>query len=154
MTEFVPEAQALARRGVASLMIDAFWASRIGSKTGRSPATDYADSLRQVAQLRAAIDALAAHPNIDGARSGIRRATTSRDVRRRFFPGSTRASGFSSLSPGTGFRDVVSAREEAGRCRGVQNGRWRRLDPLSYLRVSHGADYLYPIRPQGPIHSD
>jgi dienelactone hydrolase len=142
MTEFVPEAQALARRGVASLMIDAFWAKPNWFETGRSPATDYADSLRQVAQLRAAIDALAAHPNIDGARLAFvghdfgamyGAVLSGLDARIRFFVFIAGNPDFATwYLLGKKPADVAAYKRQMAP-----------LDPLSYLRVSHGADYLY-----------
>ena len=68
MTEFAAEAITLGGKGVTSLMIDAFWAKPDWFEKGRSPQTDYDDSLRQVAQLRGALDALVARANVDPAK--------------------------------------------------------------------------------------
>jgi hypothetical protein len=68
LMEFVPEALMLAKSGVTSLLIDAFWAKPDWFEKGRAPTTDYADSLRQVAQLRGALDALVARSSVDAKR--------------------------------------------------------------------------------------
>jgi len=65
MTEFAPEALALARRGIVALTINAMWSEPNWFETGRTTETDYAASLQQVAALRGALDALLAHPTVD-----------------------------------------------------------------------------------------
>jgi len=65
LTEFLPDARALAKRGVASVLVDAMWAAPDWFDKGRSPDTDLADSIRQVVDLRRALDLLAAQPNVD-----------------------------------------------------------------------------------------
>ena len=66
MTEFAPEALALARHGVVALTINAMW-SEPNWFDKRTTATDYRASLEQVAALRGALDALLAHPTVDPA---------------------------------------------------------------------------------------
>lgn len=142
MTEFVPEAQALARRGVASLMIDAMWAKPNWFDTGRSPATDYADSLRQVAQLRAALDALIAHPGVDSARIALvghdfgamyGAVLAGLDARVKFYVFIAGNPDFASwYLLGKKPPDVAAYKRQMAP-----------LDPVLYLRASHGADYLY-----------
>ena len=66
-TQFVPDAVALARRGITSLLIDTPWSVPEYFKT-RTRADDYTRSVRQVRDLRRAIDVLAAQPGLDPAR--------------------------------------------------------------------------------------
>jgi dienelactone hydrolase len=68
LTEFVPDATALARRGAVCVLVDALWAEPNWFDKGRAPATDYADSIRQVVDLRRALDVLAAQPGVDSKR--------------------------------------------------------------------------------------
>ncbi len=67
LTEFAADARALAARGVTSLLVDAQWAQRGWFEKVRKPDTDYADSVRQVVDLRRALDVLAAQPGVDPA---------------------------------------------------------------------------------------
>jgi hypothetical protein len=142
MTEFVPEAQALARRGVTSLMIDAFWAKPNWFETGRAPATDYGDSLRQVAQLRAALDALIERPGVDATRIALvghdfgamyGAVLSGLDARIKFFVFIAGNPDFASwYLLGKKPADVAAYKRQMAP-----------FDPLGYLRESHGADYLY-----------
>lgn len=72
-TEFEADAIALAKRGATSVLLDAMW-STVANKGAdwydsiRSTRTDYADSIRQVVDLRRALDVLLAQPNIDPER--------------------------------------------------------------------------------------
>lgn len=63
-TEFLEEAVELSRLGVVSLLVDTMWAEPkwYGS---RIPEEDYARSVRQVIELRRALDLLLAQPSID-----------------------------------------------------------------------------------------
>jgi len=63
-TEFLDEAVTLASRGVVSLLVDAMWAEPAWYKN-RNPEDDYAHSIRQVIELRRAMDLLLAQSNID-----------------------------------------------------------------------------------------
>lgn len=66
-TEFEPDARALAKHGVTSLLIDAMWSQPkwFGIRT---TATDYQRSIAQVIDLRRSLDVLLAQPNIDASR--------------------------------------------------------------------------------------
>jgi len=68
LTEFLPDARALAGRGIVSVLVDAMWAAPEWFDKGRSPDTDYADSIHQVVDLRRAIDLLLAQPDVDAQR--------------------------------------------------------------------------------------
>jgi dienelactone hydrolase len=67
-TQFLEEAVALAQRGVVSLCIDTIWADRAWWK-GRKPETDFAGGVKQVIELRRALDLLLAQPGVDPART-------------------------------------------------------------------------------------
>ncbi|MES1168863.1 MAG: hypothetical protein ABUL61_06800, partial [Oleiharenicola lentus] len=66
-TEFLDEAVALAGRGVVSLLVDTMWAEP-GWYKNRVPEEDHAHAVRQVIELRRAMDLLLAQPGIDPAR--------------------------------------------------------------------------------------
>ncbi len=66
-TEFLDEAVALAGRGVVSLLVDTMW-SEPKWYENRVPEEDYAHSVRQVIELRRAMDLLLAQPGIDAKR--------------------------------------------------------------------------------------
>ena len=66
-TQFLNEAVALADRGVVSLLVDTMWAQP-GWWKGRQPETDFAGGVRQVVELRRALDLLLAQPGVDPAR--------------------------------------------------------------------------------------
>jgi dienelactone hydrolase len=63
-TEFLPDARALARPGITSLLVDAEW-SRPDWFDFRTPATDACDTVAQVVALRRALDVLAGQDHID-----------------------------------------------------------------------------------------
>ena len=63
-TQFVPDAVALAERGVTSLLIDTPWSVPAYFRT-RTRAEDYSRSVQQVRDLRRALDVLAAQPRVD-----------------------------------------------------------------------------------------
>ena len=63
-TEFLDEAVALAGRGVVSLLVDTMWTEPKWYEN-RVPEEDYARSVRQVIELRRAMDLLLAQPTID-----------------------------------------------------------------------------------------
>ena len=69
-TEFIEEAVTLAGRGVVSLLVDTMWAEP-GWYKGRVPEQDYARSVRQVIELRRAMDLLLSQPGIDPARTAF-----------------------------------------------------------------------------------
>jgi dienelactone hydrolase len=66
-TQFQQEAAELARRGVQALLIETMWSNRDWFLK-RTQADDYAASLRQVAELRQALDLLLAQPGVDPER--------------------------------------------------------------------------------------
>jgi dienelactone hydrolase len=66
-TQFIPDAVALARQGVTSLLIDTPWSVPTYFRT-RTRAEDYTRSVQQVRDLRRALDVLAAQPGIDRTR--------------------------------------------------------------------------------------
>lgn len=66
-TEFLAEATALASRGIVSLLVDTMWAQPKWYPN-RIPENDYAEAVRQVIELRRAMDLLLAQPGIDPKR--------------------------------------------------------------------------------------
>lgn len=69
-TEFLNEAVQLAGRGVTSLLVDTMWAGYEWYKD-RVPEEDFANGVRQVVELRRALDLLLAQPGVDPARVGF-----------------------------------------------------------------------------------
>lgn len=69
-TQFLDEAVALAGRGVVSLLVEGMWAEPDWYKN-RIPEEDYAHAIRQVVELRRAMDLLLAHPGIDPERVAL-----------------------------------------------------------------------------------
>jgi dienelactone hydrolase len=69
-TQFLPEAIALARRGVVSLLVDGMWANPQWWD-GRQLETDLAGGVNQVIELRRAMDLLLSQPDIDPARFAV-----------------------------------------------------------------------------------
>jgi dienelactone hydrolase len=68
LTEFLSDARALGTLGFASVLVDAQWAKPHWFEHGRRPGTDFAGSIRQVVDLRRAIDLLCAQPHVDSQR--------------------------------------------------------------------------------------
>jgi len=68
--EFLDDAVELARTGTSSLLVDAQWSAPRWFKT-RTTDGDYDASIRQVKDLRRALDVLLAEPGIDAARVGF-----------------------------------------------------------------------------------
>jgi len=66
-TQFLAEAVALAGRGVVSLLVDTMWAKPDWYKD-RVPEEDHVHAIRQVIELRRAMDLLLAQPGIDPTR--------------------------------------------------------------------------------------
>jgi dienelactone hydrolase len=66
-TEFLDEARTLAHEGVVSLLVDTMWAEPHWYKN-RMPEEDYAHALRQVVELRRAMDLLLTQPGVDSRR--------------------------------------------------------------------------------------
>lgn len=69
-TEFVQEAVGMAGRGAVSVLVDAMWSKPQWFKT-RTCETDFEASVRQVVDLRRALDVLLAQPGVDPARVGF-----------------------------------------------------------------------------------
>ncbi len=68
-TEFEADAVALAKRGITSLLVDAMWAKPDWfDKVGVSADADVAQAREQIAELRAALDALQALKGVDRTR--------------------------------------------------------------------------------------
>ncbi|HEU4769625.1 MAG TPA: hypothetical protein VFS77_19820 [Pyrinomonadaceae bacterium] len=69
-TQFLDEAVELAPKGTVSLLVDAMWSEPkwFGS---RVPEKDYENSIRQVVELRRALDLLLSQPNVDKTRVGF-----------------------------------------------------------------------------------
>ena len=69
-TQFLDEAVALAPKGTVSLLVDAMWSAPkwFGS---RIPEKDYDNSIRQVVELRRALDLLLSQSNVDKSRVGF-----------------------------------------------------------------------------------
>ena len=68
-TQFLDEAVELAPKGSVSLLIDAMW-SEPKWFGNRIPDKDYENSIRQVIELRRALDLLLSQPNVDRTRIG------------------------------------------------------------------------------------
>ncbi len=69
-TEFLDEAVALAGKGVVSLLVDAMW-SDTKWYSNRIPEEDYDRSVRQVIELRRAMDLLLSQPGVDLQRVAV-----------------------------------------------------------------------------------
>ena len=69
-TQFLDEAIELAPKGVVSLLVDAMW-SEPKWFGNRVPDKDYENSIRQVIELRRALDLLLSQPNVDKTRIGF-----------------------------------------------------------------------------------
>ncbi len=69
-TQFLPEAVALASRGVVSLLVEGMWANPKWWD-GRKLETDLAEGINQVIELRRAMDLLLSQPNVDAARFAV-----------------------------------------------------------------------------------
>jgi pimeloyl-ACP methyl ester carboxylesterase len=69
-TQFLDEAVALAPKGAVSLLVDAMWSAPRWFGT-RDPEKDYENSIRQVIELRRALDLLLSQTNVDKTRVGF-----------------------------------------------------------------------------------
>jgi dienelactone hydrolase len=69
-TEFLDEAVALASRGTVSLLVDTMWAEPKWYGQ-RVPEEDFAHSIRQVVELRRAMDFLMTQPDVDSKRIAV-----------------------------------------------------------------------------------
>jgi dienelactone hydrolase len=68
LTEFLPDAIALAGRGAVCVLVDTMWAKPGWFDKIRKPDHDYADSVKQVVDLRRALGFLEAQPGVDSRR--------------------------------------------------------------------------------------
>jgi dienelactone hydrolase len=68
-TQFLGEAEALARRGTVSLLVSTFW-SEAARYEQRKWQTDFQNSVNQAKDLRRALDVLLAQPGVDPQRIG------------------------------------------------------------------------------------
>jgi dienelactone hydrolase len=69
-TEFLAEAEGLARKGVVSVLVDAMW-SAPEWYAKRDPEQDFAHSVQQVVALRRALDLLVSQPHVDKSRIAL-----------------------------------------------------------------------------------
>ena len=67
-TEFMSDAQELAKHGVVSLLVDMPWSKKDWFTAVRTPENDYADTVQQVITLRHALDCLTKLPGVDTTR--------------------------------------------------------------------------------------
>jgi predicted esterase len=67
-TEFMSDAQALAKRGVVSMLVDMPWSQPKWFTDLRTPEDDYAATIAQVVSLRRALDCLTAVKGVDTTR--------------------------------------------------------------------------------------
>jgi fermentation-respiration switch protein FrsA (DUF1100 family) len=143
-TEFEPDAIALAKRGVTSLLVDTMWAGGEDwfNKMGKSIDNDYRDTVDQTIDLRVALDVLMAQPGIDssrvafvahdfGAMFGAYIAGV--DPRPQYY---VLMAGNSSLPEWYLFHKQVSNRDE-------YISRFASLDMLSYLAKSRAKGFLF-----------
>jgi dienelactone hydrolase len=66
-TQYLEEAQALARRGTVSLLVSTFWSDAARYRS-RKWETDFQNSISQARDLRRALDVLLAQPGVDAKR--------------------------------------------------------------------------------------
>jgi predicted esterase len=67
-TEFMGDAQALAKRGVVSMLVDMPWSQAKWFTELRTPDDDYTSTIAQVVSLRRALDCLTGVPGVDKTR--------------------------------------------------------------------------------------
>ena len=68
LSEFYRDAVTVAQRGSVAMLIDAMWAQKDWYEKGRTPETDYANSIKQVIDLRRSLDVLLHQPGVDSDR--------------------------------------------------------------------------------------
>lgn len=142
LNEFASEAARLARAGILSLSIDAEWAQPGWFDSIRTTDRDYRDSLVQVAQLRGALDALGSRKDVDPANLAVvghdfgamyAALLAGLDDRPRYYVFVAATTSFADwFLLGKKPADVAAYRAQLAP-----------LDPLPYLRQSHGRDYLF-----------
>jgi predicted esterase len=67
-TEFLSDAQELAKHGVVSLLVDMPWSQKEWFASARTPDNDYTDTIAQVVTLRRALDCLTRTFGVDSTR--------------------------------------------------------------------------------------
>ncbi len=67
-TEFQGDAEALAKRGAVSMLVDMPWSQKEWFTALRTPENDFTDTIAQVVTLRRALDCLIAIPGVDKTR--------------------------------------------------------------------------------------
>lgn len=140
--EFLDDAIALAHHGVASVLPDAMWSSPRWYEVGRAHATDYANSIEQVKELRRALDVLFLQPGLNPQRVGYvghdfgamyGAVLTGVDARPRFGVFMAAAPSFNDwYLYGSPPADVQAYKTQMAV-----------LDPVLYLAQSHLADALF-----------
>ena len=68
LTEFHRDAATIAQRGSVAMLIDAMWSQADWYEKHRTPEDDYANSIKQVIDLRRSLDVLLDQPGIDARR--------------------------------------------------------------------------------------
>lgn len=141
-TEFEPDALALAKHGITSLLIDAMWSQPHWFMRIREPGTDYNNSIAQVIELRRSIDVLEGEPGVDpnriayvGHDFGAMYGEVLSGVDRRprwwvFMAGTEHFSDWYLLGAKPPDRNGYIARMAA-------------LDPAPYLRSAKGSGFLF-----------
>src|ERR1051325_308690 len=143
-TQFEPDAIALAKRGVTSLLVDTMWSGGEDwfNKMGKSIDNDYRDTVDQVIDLRVALDVLMAQPGIDSSRVALvahdfgamfGAYIAGVDPRPQYY---VLMAGNSSLSEWYLFHKQVANRDE-------YMTRFASLDLLSYLGKSKAKGFLF-----------
>jgi dienelactone hydrolase len=142
LTEFSDEATRLARAGIVSLSIDAEWAQPNWFDKIRTTDDDYRDSLVQVAQLRGALDVLGGRDDVDPSNLAVvghdfgamyAALLAGLDDRPRFYV---------FVAGTTSFADWFLLGRKPANVKAYR-AQLAPLDPLPYLRESHGQDYLF-----------
>ncbi|GAC1505056.1 MAG: hypothetical protein NVS1B14_10660 [Vulcanimicrobiaceae bacterium] len=64
-TEFARDGLTIAKRGSVALLVDAMWSMPDWYEKGRAPEDDYANSIKQIVDLRRALDVLLAQRGVD-----------------------------------------------------------------------------------------
>ena len=70
-SQYLDEAVELASKGVVSILINAMWAEQPSWYGDRVPEKDYENSIRQVVEIRRAMDLLLSYNNVDKTRIGF-----------------------------------------------------------------------------------